>query len=393
MTPRRVKLVVLFGGRSAEHDVSRVTASHVLRAVDPLRYEITAIAIDRQGRWHLAEDVVKALAEGPDALPDELPVGGVAVEPLAALTPEVPDGGPSMTGIAPAATGDRSTATSDDGTAPTGPGWTPTVVLPLLHGPFGEDGTVQGLLELAGVPYVGAGVLGSALAMDKAKAREVFAHHGIPQARWLSYRAGELPRDVGSVVGERLGYPCFTKPANLGSSVGVCKVHDERELAAAIELAFGYDEWLVVEEAIPGREIELGVLGNGDPRVSVPGEIIPGAEFYDYDDKYLDDRAKLLVPAPLPPSVVEELQRLALLAYRAVRGDGMARVDFFYEEEGRSRGPLLNEVNTIPGFTPISMYPKLWAASGVPYAALIDELVDLALDRWQRRQARIRTDR
>jgi D-alanine-D-alanine ligase len=367
MTPRRVKLVVLFGGRSAEHDVSRVTASHVLRAVDPASYDVTAIAIDRDGRWLLAQDAIAALADGPDAVPDALPVAGPPVDPLTVLSAT--------------RTGPRSSSDA------------PTVVVPLLHGPFGEDGTVQGLLELAGVPYVGAGVLGSALAMDKAKAREVCAYAGIPQARWLSVRADEVPADLASMVGERLGFPCFTKPANLGSSVGVCKVHGERELAAAVELAFSYDEWLVVEEAIVGREIELAVLGNGEPRVSVPGEIIPGAEFYDYEDKYVDDRAKRLIPAPLPADVVADFQRWALEAYRAVRAEGMARVDFFYEEEGPARGPLLNEVNTIPGFTPISMYPKLWAASGVPYAGLIDQLVDLAIDRWHRRQRCTRTDR
>jgi D-alanine-D-alanine ligase len=356
-------LVVLFGGRSAEHDVSRVTAAHVLRAIDHTRYDVVAVGIDRDGTWQLAEEAMALLAQGPDCLPDALTVAGTSVEPLRLLS--------SARAVEPAA---------------------PVVVMPLLHGPFGEDGTVQGLLELAGVPYVGAGVLASALAMDKAKAREVFAHHGLPQARWLSFRADEVPNDLVAIVGDELGYPCFTKPSNLGSSVGVCKVHHEGELAAAVELAFSYDEWMVVEEAISGREIELAVLGNTKPQVSVPGEIIPGAEFYDYEDKYLDDRAKLLVPAPLPAEVAQQLQALAVQAFRAVRADGMARVDFFYEEEGPTRGPLLNEVNTIPGFTPISMYPKLWAASGLPYARLIDELVALAVERWQQRQARIRTD-
>jgi D-alanine-D-alanine ligase len=370
MTPERIRLVVLFGGRSAEHDVSRVTASHVLRAVDHSRYAVTAVGIDRDGTWLLAEGAMAALDHGPDHLPEALGVAGPAVEPLSLLSP--------VSGATPEAT------SASEG---------PLVVMPLLHGPFGEDGTVQGLLELAGVPYVGAGVLSSALAMDKAKAREVFAYHGIPQARWLSFRADEVPNNLAEVVGDQLGYPCFTKPANLGSSVGVCKVHHQGELSAAMELALSYDEWLVVEEAIGGREIELAVLGNNQPQVSVPGEIIPGAEFYDYEDKYLDDRAKLLVPAPLPAEVVQRFKALAAQAFRAIRANGMARVDFFYEEEGLSRGPLLNEVNTIPGFTPISMYPKLWAASGLTYAGLIDELVALALERWQQRQTRIRTDR
>ena len=378
MGPARTRLVVLFGGRSAEHDVSRVTASHVLRAVDPARYEVVAVGIGRDGRWQQAQTAMAALAEGPDALPDALPVDGPRLDPLSVLA----------TGVA-----------TDD--------HPPIVVLPLLHGPFGEDGTVQGLLELADVPYVGAGVLASALAMDKAKAKEVFAQAGLPQARWLAFRADELPADLAGVVGDRLGFPCFTKPANLGSSVGVVKVHDAGELGAAVDLALRYDEWLVVEEAITGREIELAVLGNQRPRVSVPGEIVPGAEFYDYEDKYVDGRAKLLIPAPLPADVVEQFQSLALAAYRAARVEGMARVDFFYEQAdgardgggrggsggGGGRGPLLNEVNTIPGFTPISMYPKLWAATGVPYAQLIDELVGLAVERWARRRARTSTDR
>lgn len=370
----RIKLVVLFGGQSAEHDVSRVTASHVLRAADPARYEIVPIAIDRLGGWHLAEAALAALAEGPDALPDALVVGGPEVDPLPVL-------------IAGAAAGASAGATAELA-APS-----VTVALPLLHGPFGEDGTVQGLLELAGVPYVGAGVLASALAMDKAKAKEVFAFCGIPQAKWLAWRADELPADLADRVGTELGLPCFVKPANLGSSVGVSKARDAAELQAAVELALSYDEWLVVEEAIEGREIELAVLGNLDPQVSVPGEIIPGAEFYDYEDKYLDGRAKLLIPAPLPAAVAEEFQRLAIAAFRACRAEGMARVDFFYEEQGQARGPLLNEVNTIPGFTPISMYPKMWQASGVSYPELIDALVALAIERHDRRRLRTRTDR
>ncbi|MCC6434451.1 MAG: D-alanine--D-alanine ligase [Acidimicrobiales bacterium] len=371
MVQPRIKLVLLFGGRSAEHDVSRVTASHVMRAVDPARYELVPVAIDRDGSWHLAADALAALAEGPDALPDALAVSGPDVDPLPLLATRP-------------ATEPGSVDASEPATV---------VALPLLHGPFGEDGTVQGLLELAGVPYVGAGVLASSLAMDKAKAREVFAYNGIPQARWLAWRADEVPADPAGVAGEQLGFPCFVKPANLGSSVGVSKAHDETEFATALDLALSYDEWVVVEEAITGREIELAVLGNTDPAVSVAGEIVPGAEFYDYEDKYHDGRAKLVIPAPLPAAVAERFQRLAIAAFRACRAEGMARVDFFYEEDGPARGPLLNEVNTIPGFTPISMYPKLWQASGVSYPQLIDRLIALALERHHRRQARTRTDR
>ncbi len=356
--PSRIKLLVIFGGQSAEHDVSRVTASHVLQAVDPERYEVTPVAIGRDGRWMLAEAAQAALRVGPHCLPDALKVAGPTVEPMSLLA-------------------ERG----------------PLVALPLLHGPFGEDGTVQGLLELAAVPYVGAGVLASALGMDKAKAKEVFAFHGIAQARWLSWRADEVPADLADRIASELGYPCFVKPANLGSSVGVSKVHDPSELMAAVDLALSYDEWLVVEEAVVGREIELAVLGNLDPKVSVPGEVIPGAEFYDYEDKYHDGKAQLVIPAELDEAVVAQFQRLAIAAYRACRLEGMARVDFFYEEQGPARGPLLNEVNSIPGFTPISMYPKLWQASGIGYSELIDTLIGLALERSERRALRSRTDR
>ncbi len=359
----RTRLVVLFGGRSAEHDVSRVTATHVLRAVDPARYEVVPVAIDRDGGWHVAEAALAALAEGPDALPDALEVAGPDIDPLPVLA-----------------------SPADGGTGR-------VVAMPLLHGPFGEDGTVQGLLELAGVPYVGAGVLASALAMDKAKAKEVFAAAGIPQAAWRAWRADRIPADLADVVGTELGYPCFVKPANMGSSIGVSKVASPAQLAAAVDHALSYDEWIVIEEAVVGREIELAVLGNTDPRVSVAGEIVPGADFYDYEDKYHDGRAKLLIPAPIPAEVAERFRTLAVVAFEACRAEGMARVDFFYEEDGPARGPLLNEVNTIPGFTPISMYPKLWQASGLSYAQLIDELITLAIERHDRRTARTRTDR
>jgi D-alanine-D-alanine ligase len=251
---------------------------------------------------------------------------------------------------------------------------------------MGEDGTVQGLLELAGVPYVGSGVLGSALCMDKAVARTVAGAAGLPQARWLSARDVDVDDAFVARIITELGLPAFVKPANLGSSVGITKAHDEAELRDALRTAASYDEWVLVEEAVVGREIEVAVLGNASPRASVPGEIVPSHEFYDYDDKYVEGAAELLIPAPLPDDVTEQVRAMALDAYRALRCDGMARVDFFYEEQGPARGLLLNEVNTIPGFTPISMYPSLWAASGVEYAELVDELVRLALDRHQHRQ-------
>ena len=347
----RIHLIVIFGGQSAEHDVSCTTAAHVLRAADPAKYRITPIGIARDGRWSLAAGAKAALAEGPDALPGRLDASGDVMEPTLAITP------------------------SDDGV---------TVVVPLLHGPLGEDGTVQGMLELADLPYVGTGVLGSAVAMDKAMAKVVTAQHGIPQARHLAFRATDITPGTPQYVADTLGLPVFVKPANMGSSVGVSKAKTVEAVRDAIELALGYDEWIVVEEAITGREIEVAVLGNLDPKASVPGEIVPGAEFYDYADKYVDDGSQSLIPAPLSAEQTAEVQALAVRAFRAMRCEGLSRVDFFLEEDGR--GFLLNEVNTMPGFTPISMYPKLWIASGMTYSGLIDELVRLALERHTRRR-------
>jgi D-alanine-D-alanine ligase len=259
-----------------------------------------------------------------------------------------------------------------------------TVVLPLLHGPMGEDGTVQGLLELADVAYVGAGVLGSALAMDKAMAKQVLAANGIAQSRYRAFAEHELTPGMPAALAAELGLPCFVKPANMGSSVGVSKAHSVEELRDAITHALSYDEWVVVEEAVVGREIEVAVLGGLAPEASGVGEIVPGAEFYDYEDKYVTDGAQLLIPAPLTPEQTAEVRALAVRVFQVLRGDGLARVDFFLEEGGR--GFLCNEANTMPGFTPISMYPKLWQAAGVSYPELIDRLVDLALERHGRRR-------
>ena len=270
------------------------------------------------------------------------------------------------------------------------------VVIPILHGPYGEDGTMQGLLELAGVPYVGSGVLGSSVSMDKAVAKDVLNAAGLPQAKWLWRAAWELP-DRGAVAAftseteNLLGWPVFVKPANLGSSVGVSRATDPESFQAAVEVALGFDDFIVVEEAIKGREIEFAVLGNEHPEVSVAGEIKPGNDFYDYEDKYLDDSAQLLIPAPLTPEQLAEGQAWAIRAYKALRCEGMARVDFFFDDGstgGTGRGWVINEANTIPGFTPISMYPKLWEASGLSYSALLDRLVELAVARHARRNGR-----
>ena len=369
----RIRLVVLFGGRSAEHDVSCVSARHVLAAVDPARYDVEPIGITRDGAWVLAEGAVAALEAGADAMPDHLTADGPAVDALPAL------------------------ASSDNET---------TVVLPVLHGPMGEDGTMQGLLELAGVPYVGAGVLASALCMDKVAFKDHLAGHGLPQCayRWMTVDDGVVRRPDGSTVdlgieiqaaiGE-LGLPMFIKPANMGSSVGVSRATDEDEVRAAIELAATYDREVILEEEVVGREIEIAVLGNEDPEASVAGEIVPGADFYDYADKY-EDGADLLIPAPLSADELAEMQRLAIGAYRACKVEGLSRVDFFYEDgsrdPSRSRGWLVNEINTMPGFTPISMYPKMWQASGLDYPALIDRLVELAIARHERTRRHTRTD-
>lgn len=350
----RIRLVLLFGGRSAEHEVSCTSAVSVLRVLDQSKYDVVPVGITHEGRWLLAEETQKLLATGGQrALPASLEVAGPEVEPL--VTIEEP-----------------SAAGAGD-----------VVVFPLLHGPFGEDGTVQGLCELAGVPYVGTGVLGSAVAMDKTTAKRLFAQAGIPQANYLAFPEWQRPDDLAKRVEADFGWPVFVKPANLGSSVGVSKATDGQSLQAAVDEALTYDEWVVVEEAVTGREIECGVLGDTDPQASLPGEVVPSHDFYDYDDKYVDGAADLVVPADLSADVTAEIQRMALEAFVVVRAEGLARVDFFYEEAGR--GLLLNEVNTMPGFTPISMYPRMWEASGVSYAQLVDRLVGLALDRHRRR--------
>ena len=341
----KTRVVVLFGGESAEHDVSCVTAAHVLRALDPQKYEVSTVGITREGRWVQSElpqsQNVKALsASGSETSSNLVFEKASASESL--------------------------------------------VVIPLLHGPMGEDGTVQGLLELAHVAYVGSGVLASAVAMDKSVAKQIMSANGIAQQKFVTVRDTDDANSAIDRAIKELGLPMFVKPANMGSSIGVSKVKTRHEAENALAKAFEYDEWVLVEEAVNGREIEVAVLGNEFPRASIPGEIIPSHEFYDYDDKYVGDGAQLLVPAPLSSAEISEVQQLAIKIFRTLRSDGMARVDFFYEEG--KRGFLCNEINTIPGFTPISMYPKLWQASGVSYPELIDELISLALARHAKRR-------
>ncbi|HEY5662552.1 MAG TPA: D-alanine--D-alanine ligase family protein [Ilumatobacter sp.] len=355
MSSERIHLVVLFGGQSAEHEVSCTTAAHVLAAADPAKYRITPIGITTEGDWAIATEAARALASGPGALPARLEPSGESVSASELLAGRVDS--PER-----------------------------TVVLPLLHGPMGEDGTVQGLLELANVAYVGSGVLGSAVAMDKAMAKQVLAAAGIPQARHRAFAEHELTPGLTTELVAELGLPCFVKPANMGSSVGVNKARDVDELREAIAHALTYDEWVLVEEAIVGREIEVAVIGNREPRASIPGEIVPGDEFYSYDDKYVNDASTALIPAPLTADQVAQVQAMALDAYAALRCAGLARCDFFLETSGRARGFLCNEVNTMPGFTPISMFPKMLIAGGMSYGEIIDELVELALERHARRR-------
>jgi len=351
----RIHLMVLFGGESAEHDVSCTTAAHVLAAADANRYRITPIGISTDGTWALADAAAAALESG-DALPGQLEPAGTTVSPTPLLS---------------AAT----TSTSR------------TVVMPLLHGPMGEDGTVQGLLELANVPYVGAGVLASAVAMDKAMAKQVTTAAGIPQARYRAFAEHEITPGLAAELVDGLGLPAFVKPANMGSSVGVSRATTVDELADAINLALTYDETIVVEEGVVGKEIEVAVLGNTDPQAATPGEIVPGAEFYSYEDKYVDDGSYALIPAPIGDEALAEAKELAVRAYRAMRCEGLSRVDFFWEDPAEGgRGFLLNEINTMPGFTPISMFPKMWIADGVSYPEIIDRLVDLALERHARKR-------
>jgi D-alanine-D-alanine ligase len=355
--------MVLFGGRSAEHDVSRATAVTVTRSLDPAKYDVIPVAITTDGQWLLSHDAQSLLASSAP-LPAAFAVSG---------TPIVPPTDPVRNNVV--GVGDSSSFGVD-------------VVLPLLHGPYGEDGTVQGLLELAGLPYVGCGVLASALCMDKRMMKQALRAAGLTVAADVVHRDGHDIDVTIALVEKSFGFPCFVKPANMGSSVGVSKAKTVKELRAAIEHAVQYDEWVLVEEAIVGREIEVAILGDDPPEASLPGEVVPGAEFYSYADKYESDAAQLFAPAQLEPREIVRCQELARDAFAACACEAMARVDFFYETSAAGRGFIVNELNTIPGFTSISMYPKLWEASGLAYGALLDRLIELAIARYRRRELR-----
>jgi len=354
------RVLVLFGGQSGEHDVSLRSAQTVIGALDPARYDVVSIGITREGRWLTGGDPMAALT---------------AHSPLFALS----GGGDELV---------QEVESSDPTAAlPVVMSGRIDVVFPVLHGPMGEDGTVQGMLELSGIPYVGSGVLGSAVAMDKGIAKTICAEAGIPQAKWMTVLRRDWERHTDRItaeIGEKLGYPCFTKPANMGSSVGVAKAHNAKELAECISIAARYDRRVIVEQGVDARELEISILGNDEPIASIAGEIRPSREFYDYEAKYIDDRSELIIPAKIDAATLSEIQRIAIEAFRALDLAGMARADFFLD---RGTGELfLNEVNTIPGFTSISMYPMLWAASGISLPELVDRLIALAIERHAERR-------
>jgi len=355
---RRTRVLVLFGGQSAEHDVSLRSAQTVIAALDPDRYDVVPVGITRDGQWLTAGDPMTRLS---------------AASPLFAISAGAEPGAVDAS--------DEDGARSG-GAIPAVLSGDVDVVFPIMHGPLGEDGAVQGMLELAGLPYVGSGVLGSAVAMDKAIAKAIFEREGIPQVDWLLVQRRDWERDpeaAGAHIVEKLGFPCFVKPANMGSSVGVGKANDRIELTECMEIAGRYDRRIVIEQGVDARELEISVLGNDTPIASVAGEVVSSNEFYDYAAKYVDNRSSFHVPAEIDAATLAEIQDIAVRAFRVLDLAGMARIDFFLE---RSSGRLfLNEVNTIPGFTATSMYPMLWEASGLPIRELVDRLIALAIER------------
>ena len=359
----KLRVGVLFGGRSGEHEVSLKSAASVMEALDKDRYEIIPIGISREGTWLTGENVLETLSSG------RLPGRNVPI----AVVPDPNVGGFIYLSEQKGPPG-RSFEKLD-------------VVFPILHGTFGEDGTVQGLLELAGIPYVGPGVLAASTGMDKIIMKMVFQQTGLPVGKYLYFLKKEWEKDKKGYlkkIEEELGYPCFIKPANLGSSVGISRANNGEELIKGIEEAGLFDRRIVIEESIPGREIEVSVLGNDEPAASVPGEIVPNSDFYDYHAKYVDDRSELFIPAELDPTLTAKIQDLAVQTFKALDCCGMGRVDFFVDDQ--SQKIIVNEINTIPGFTQISMYPKLWEASGIPYRELLNRLIKLALERFEEKK-------
>jgi D-alanine-D-alanine ligase len=363
---RKVRVGILCGGKSAEHEVSLQSARNIVEAIDREKYDVVVLGIDKRGRWSVGD------AEGLLARADH---------PQLTALQEVSE----CVALVPGKSEEQVVSLSDPRSV--GP---LDVVFPVLHGPFGEDGTVQGLLKLANIPFVGAGVLGSAVGMDKDVMKRLLRDAGIPTAKFLVFDWSSSGRVDFTDVTHRVGLPFFIKPANLGSSVGIHKVNDEEQFDQALRDAFTYDNKILIEECIHGREIECSVLGNDRPVASVPGEIIPQHEFYSYEAKYLDEHGAILrIPADLPADTVRAVQEFAIRAFRVLCCEGMARVDFFLRDDEEI---IVNELNTIPGFTRISMYPKLWEASGIPYTELVDRLIQLALERFER-ESRLKTSR
>ncbi len=358
MESKKIKVGILFGGRSAEHEVSLVSAASIIKALDKEKYEVLPIGISKEGRWLSAPNSLQLLKEHSsiESLPEHVLLPDPRKQSLVNI-------------------GNSSSSQEID------------VIFPVIHGTFGEDGTIQGLFELADVPYVGAGVLGSAVGMDKVVAKQLLQQAKLPVTKgiWFFYKEFQQNgKKYISQIEKELRYPCFVKPPNQGSSVGISKAHNKKELADAIDLAGQYDTKILVEKAVPKpREIELSVLGNDEPTASLPGEIIPSNEFYDYDAKYVDGKSTAVIPAKLSKGLVKKLQRCGVEAYKVLNCAGMARVDFLLQQNGKF---FLNEINTLPGFTSISMYPKLWEASGISYSALLDKLIRLAIERHEQKK-------
>ena len=368
----KIRVGVLFGGQSGEHEVSLVSARAVIDGLDTSKYDVVPIGITKDGRWIAGPDPVGALEAAAD--PKLLPGGPAAgTKNQVSRTESLITYG-SVVEASGLSAGSRSSVLGSI-----------DVIFPVLHGPMGEDGTVQGLMELAGVPYVGCGVLAAAVGMDKAMMKAAFAAAGLPLVPWLLVRRTDWrhnPMDVAEQVEAQLHYPIFVKPANMGSSVGITKAIDRATLLAGLAEAARYDRRIVIEQGINAREIEISVLGNDDVEASVPGEIVPSNEWYDYEAKYLGGESEIRIPAPIPAELAQQVRDLAIRAFKAIDGAGLARVDFLLD---RDTGELyLNETNTMPGFTPISMYAKMWEASGLPYSKLLDRLIELAIERHQK---------
>jgi D-alanine-D-alanine ligase len=380
---KKLRVGVLFGGRSGEHEISLLSAASVLAALNKDKYEVVPIGITKEGRW-LSQALAERLLKG-EQLPEES-----GRSPATASSTAILAKGESV--IVPPIPNSESIVPLERERRDAEQGISVDIIFPVLHGTFGEDGTIQGLFELADIPYVGAGVLGSAAGMDKSIMKNLFVAAGLPIVKHVTLlrpQWEENPRKVVREVERELKYPVFVKPANLGSSVGISKAHDRKELGSAIETAAIYDRKIVVEQGVGGkkhkaRELECSVLGNDKPEASIAGEIVPSAEFYDYNAKYHDEGSRLIVPAKITKKQMQELQEMAIAAFQAVDCCGLARVDFLMDP--KSGKIYLNEINTMPGFTSISMYPKLWAASGIEYPELIDRLIQFGLERYREKK-------